>query len=132
MANEQSFPTILVAEADDVLQSTLAQELRQEGYFVLVARDEPEAVEIARLHSRPIHILLTVESRDGRMLAATLKQYRPNMRSLFITRRADYEADDLLRSESALLKVKELLKPPGNLGHELTEPRRGKTLSHGA
>ena len=132
MANEHSYPTILVAEDDDVVQSTLVQELRHEGYFVLVAHDGPEAIEIARVHSRPIQILLTVESRDGRTLAATLKQYRPNMRSLFITRWADDEAEDLLRSDSALLKVRELLKPPGTLGGELTEPRRVKAISQGA
>src|SRR4051812_42639056 len=85
MANGLSFPTILVAEHDDGVRSPLVRHLQHQGYFVLVAHDPAEALEITRLHSRPIHLLLAEDGLDGRTLASTLKQYRPNMQVLFVT-----------------------------------------------
>jgi CheY-like chemotaxis protein len=129
MANGLSFPTILVAEDDQRCGGSLVRDLEHQGYFVLVASDGPEAIEIARVHSRPIHLLLTGESINGRTLAAMLKRYRPEMRALFITRHANHEAPDLVRSETAVEKVRQLLQPPGNPVADL--PLLGKANSSG-
>ena len=114
MANGLSFPTILVAENDDGVRSALVRDLQHLGYFVLAAQDSTEAVEIVRLHSRPIHLMLTDEGLDGRALAATLKQYRPHMLVLFITRYANGEGPDALGAEITVSRVQELLDPPAN------------------
>ena len=104
-------PTILVAQCN-CGSDALVKDLQQQGYLVLEARDGPEATEIARVHSRSIHLMLTDESADGRSLAATLKQYRPNMTVMFITLHATDGAADLLRPDMALAKVRALLGPP--------------------
>ena len=112
MANGLCFPTILVAEHDNDVRSPLVRHLQQQGYFVLIAHDANEALEIARVHSRPIHLLLADESLDGRSLAATLKQYRPNMHVLFITWGGPLDPLDTERTDPTLAKVRECVKPP--------------------
>jgi DNA-binding response OmpR family regulator len=69
----------LVAEEDDELRSALSNSLRQDGYLVLEAHDVPSVLGIARVHSRPIHLLLIDVSIDNHTLAALRKPYRPEM-----------------------------------------------------
>jgi len=113
MTIRPSFPTVLVVESDDALRATLLRDLRDLGYLVLAGRSEPEAVEIARVHSRPIHVLLTDDGESGLALAATLHQYRPQMRVVFLTRYAAACADGGSKSDLAVAKVRDLLEPPG-------------------
>ena len=124
MTKEPSFPTILVAEHDDGVPGWLVRSLQHEGYFVLVAQRGPEAIEIARVHSRPIHLMLTDDSIDSRTLAATVKQYRSDMRVLFIARCAREDDPDLLTSDTALARVRELLDIPRNSATELAQDRQ--------
>ncbi len=123
MTNAISFPTVLIAVNEDGLCRALLRDLQHQGYLVLVAQDGPQAIEIARVHSRSIHLMLTDESTEGRTLALTIKQYRPDMNVLFINRAASGEGPDLRRSDTALAKVRELLEPPGKSDTELTEKR---------
>jgi len=106
------FPTILVAEEDGGLREVLVRNLQQQGYLVLEASDGAEALDIARVHSRRIHLMLTDGDADGRTLAATLKQYRPDMQVLFVTRHAKESVRDLLAPDQALNRVRELVEPP--------------------
>jgi len=110
MKGSFSLPTILVADQDDAVRNPLVRDLSHEGYFVLPAKDEIDALEIVRVHSRPIHLLLTDESMNGRTLAATLQQYRPKMHALFITRYPQGIAPDVIPVESAVAGVREFLK----------------------
>jgi DNA-binding response OmpR family regulator len=112
MTNGLSFPTILVAEHDDGVRSPIVRHLQYHGYFVLVAHDAAEALEITRVHSRPIHLLLTGEGLDGRTLAATLKQYRPHMQVLFITPCMRLNGGEAGNSDTTLDMVRECVKPP--------------------
>jgi CheY-like chemotaxis protein len=112
MGYGMNFPTILLAVDDDQLRAFLLTELKYRGYLVLQAQDGPEAVEIVRLHSRPIQLMLTAESVDARALAATLKKYRPDMRVLFVARYVDKEAPNSLTAGTALAAVLQLLNPP--------------------
>jgi len=133
MANELDFPTILIADEDDGVRSTLMRELQHEGYFVLVARDGGEALEVVRTHSRPIHLMITPDNMDGRTLAGTLKHYRPNMRVLFLTHYVREGEQDLSRPGAAVTKVRELLKPPGGEPMQEVRPHSpGKAISHRA
>lgn len=104
------FPTVLVAGYRD--PDNLVRRLQQQGYLVLQAMDTSEAIEIARVHSRPIHVMIAEESVDSRGLAATLKQYRPQMRVLFLTRFAIPGRPELSSIEGALSKIQEILSLP--------------------
>jgi len=112
MSSAYSFPTILVAE-DQCVGDSLVRDLQHEGYFVLVAHDGFEAIEIARVHSRPIHVMLTADTADGRALATELKQYRPHIQVLFITQYTRANDPDSIPPVAALAKVREVVKPPG-------------------
>jgi len=112
MTNCGSFPTILVAEDGISSQNELVRCLQHQGYLVLTARDSAQALEIVKIHSRPIQLMLTGESMRGHTLATTIKQYRPNITILFLTQCADGAAQDPLAPE--LAKVQEILKPPGS------------------
>ena len=105
-----SLPTILVAIDDEGVRNSLLKDLHREGYFVLLADGESEALVVVRVHSRAIHLLLAPESIDGRTLAATLRQYRPKMHALFISRFSEDVGQDLIRVESALPRVREMLE----------------------
>jgi CheY-like chemotaxis protein len=112
MTNGFGCPTILIAEWDSQLRATLVGTLEEQDYLVLVAEDSAEALYIARTHSRPIQLMLTDGSSEGRTLAATLQQYRPQMRVLFTP---DLRIDSVLNwpaSELTLTKVREFLQPP--------------------
>jgi len=111
MAKNLAVPTILVAQCT-CGSDALVKDLQQQGYLVLEARDGAEAIEIARVHSRPIDFMLTDENEESRSLAATLKQFRPHTRVMFIARHATGGAADVLRSDMVLAKIRVLLGPP--------------------
>lgn len=67
-------PTILVMHQ---LRVTFIDALRHEGYFVLEAFNQDEALSIIRMHSRPIHVLVKGVSTEWPTLAALLRAYRP-------------------------------------------------------
>ena len=66
----------------------IAHALRQAGYTVLLASDGQTALEIARDHSAPIHLLLTdvaMPGMNGRVLSEHLTAVRPETRVLFMS-----------------------------------------------
>ena len=93
-------PTILVAGSPPPSSDAVAV-LQRDGYLVLESRDEGEAMEIVRMHSRPIHVMLIDESALGHTLASRLTMYRPQMRVLFI----DWNAQ-----ENVTRRVREILR----------------------
>ena len=112
MASNVGFPTILVAETDDSLRSSLIRRLRQHGYLVLEAQDAAEALEVVKIHSRPIDLMLTEEGPEGRTLATTLQQYRPKMSVVFVAVGMGESGPSLRTLDAALTRVQDLLKPP--------------------
>lgn len=112
MTNSLSFPTILVADLDSESRDWLVSRLRQHGYFVLEARDDGEALELVKIHSRPIHLMLTGGSPNSRNLAASLKPYRPQMCVFFVSRNANEKTPDLLPPDLVLEKVQEIVTAP--------------------
>lgn len=108
-----SFPTILVTVnlvTESGGRSALVRRLRTQGYLVLQAQGEGEALEIARVHSRPIQLLLTEEGLNGRSLAAKIKMYRPGMSVLFLGQSHDHGDPDPLEPEVA--RIRAILRPP--------------------
>jgi PAS domain S-box-containing protein len=84
--------TILVVEDDEQLLQLAHRALEARGYTVLAADRGATALEIARRHQGPIHLLLTdvtIPDMDGRALAAALRTERPEPRLLYMSGYAD-------------------------------------------
>jgi PAS domain S-box-containing protein len=84
--------TILLVEDDEQLLHVAHRALEARGYTVLTAARGDAALETARGHAGPIHLLLsdvTIPDMDGRTLAATLREQRPDVRILYMSGYAD-------------------------------------------
>jgi CheY-like chemotaxis protein len=80
--------TILLVEDTDTLRQVVREVLEAQGYAVLVASEGEEALEVARQHRGPIHLLLTdvvMPKLGGARLAARLAAERIGLRVLFIS-----------------------------------------------
>ena len=113
MSSAWSLPTVVIAGTALRDQNGLAAHLQSAGYLVLECHDRPEAVEIARLHSRPIHIMLMDDNGQNRDLASMLLKYRPQMRILFINWAATESQRDTLAPHMVLRRVQEILSGGG-------------------
>ncbi len=84
--------TVLVAEDDEQLRRLAHRALSGHGYTVLEADGGAAALDVARRHPGPIHLLLTdvlIPGMDGRSLAQALRAERPEVRVLFMSGYAD-------------------------------------------
>jgi nitrogen-specific signal transduction histidine kinase/CheY-like chemotaxis protein len=84
--------TVLLVEDDHRLGVLIRNTLSGSGYNVLQAFSADEALEIARTHSAPIHILVTdvvMPGMNGRMLADRVKRLRLETRVLFMSGHSD-------------------------------------------
>jgi CheY-like chemotaxis protein len=62
--------------------------LRGGGYTVLSAASGEEALEVARAHDAPLHMLVTdviMPGMNGRQLADELAERRPGLRVLYVS-----------------------------------------------
>lgn len=86
--------TILLVEDEEALLNLTATRLTEGGYTVLQAHDGVQALEIARSHQEPIHLLLTdimMPRMGGVTLARSLTELRPGIRVIFMTGHAERE-----------------------------------------
>jgi hypothetical protein len=104
-------PTVLVARWDIKPKDCIVATLQAEGCLVLVARDAAEALDIVRVHSRPIHLMLTHGSPEGRLLASTAKEYRRKMTIMYVASNPGEEGEDSCSLEQALLTLRALVGP---------------------
>ena len=89
---ERESETVLLAEDDGRLSMLIGSMLRRAGYTVLQAARGEEALDIARRHLAPIHLLLTdivMPGMNGRVLSERLTAMRPETRVLFMSGYAD-------------------------------------------
>ena len=87
-ATVRGWETILLVEDADALRKLAHMFLRGNGYQVLVAANGSEAIEIARQHVGPIHLLLTdvvMPGINGRVLAERLAPSHPGMAVLYMS-----------------------------------------------
>jgi PAS domain S-box-containing protein len=90
--------TVLLVEDDEHVRALVKSMLRRSGYTVLAAAGGELALEIARRHLSPIHLLLTdvvMPNMNGRVLAEHLTALRPDTRVLFMS---GYSDDAVLRA----------------------------------
>ena len=98
--------TILLAEDEPAVRAVAARTLRSLGYTVLEAAHGREALELARRHVGPVHLLVTdlvMPYLDGPRLATELHRERLETRVLFTS---GYPSDVLsgrTRTDAAML-----------------------------
>jgi CheY-like chemotaxis protein len=89
--------TVLVVEDEGMLRELTCEFLQDSGYTVLAAANGPEAIELARRHRDPIHLLLTdaiMPGMSGRELAEHLTVQRPGLKVMYVS---GYTDDTVLR-----------------------------------
>ncbi len=82
--------TILLAEKEESLCRFLRHTLEHQGYEVLEAHDECEALDMAMLHKTFIHLLVTniiIPAANGQSLAQKITRHHPGIRVLYISGR---------------------------------------------
>ena len=85
--------TVLVVEDQDGIRELVREFLEKNGYSVLHACDGNEALQVAKEHKHPIHLLLTdvvMPNMGGRELAHRLTSPRPEMKVLFMSGYPDH------------------------------------------
>lgn len=87
-ASVRGSETILLVEDEESLRKLADMFLRAAGYQVLTAADGAQALQVAREHPGPIHLLLTdvvMPGINGRVLAERLAPTQPGMRTLYVS-----------------------------------------------
>jgi len=93
--------TILLVEDEDALRELAREGLTLSGYNVIEASRGMAALEIARTHASPIHLMVTdvvMPGMNGRQLAEQVMPLRPSMKVLYISG----HADEVLQHHGAL------------------------------
>jgi two-component system cell cycle sensor histidine kinase/response regulator CckA len=84
--------TVLLVEDEASLREMLREALEANGYFVLVAQDGAEALQIAEAHAGPIQIMVTdviMPGMTGPKIVELVEQIRPEMKVLYISGYSD-------------------------------------------
>jgi len=103
--------TLLLVEDDPAIRELASRGLQGRGFRVLAAGDAETALELARAHPGPIHVLVTdviLPGANGRELAERLVRERPATRVLFVS---GYSQDVIAR-HGVLDSGVELLEKP--------------------
>ena len=80
--------TILIVEDESAVRRATAEFLGLQGYAILEAKDGLDALEVARRHSWPIHLVVTdvvMPNMSGGQLATELGNLRPETILLFVS-----------------------------------------------
>jgi len=80
--------TVLVVEDDEAIRMLARLGLEADGYVVLAASGGERALELARVHAGPIHLLITdiqLPGMRGPDLAARIVALRPEIKVLFMS-----------------------------------------------
>jgi signal transduction histidine kinase/CheY-like chemotaxis protein len=105
--------TLLLVEDEDSVREFTRDILVARGYRVLCAVDGEEALQVAKAHQGPIHLLVTdvvMPRMSGRALADRLQPGRPEMRVLYVS---GYTDDAIVRHGVLAEGIQFLSKPFG-------------------
>ncbi len=103
--------TLLVVEDDRAVATLVTRALSKAGFDVLRAVDAQQALELARCHVGPIHLLLTdvvMPGMNGRELADRIAQFRGEVKQLFMS---GYSDDAILQRGVEASRVDFIQKP---------------------
>ncbi|MBI4475955.1 MAG: response regulator, partial [Acidobacteria bacterium] len=120
---EAGHETILVLEDEDQVRRFVRSALKQQGYEVLEASRESEAVELANEYKNAIHLLLTdvvLPEMAGKDLVQRLTTTRPGLKVLYMS---GYSDESMLQRGMAEAGMPFLNKPftPAALGRKVRE-----------
>ena len=87
----------------------MVHSLRQDNCLVLEADSLSRVLDVVKVHSRPIHVLLLDVSIGDLALAALVQRYRSGIQVLFVTKSSSQAPHDALPPDGALAKARELL-----------------------
>ena len=115
--------TVLIAEDDTILLPLVRGLLEKLGYRVLEAANAAEALEGARRHRGPIHLLVAdvvMPGASGRDLARELNETRPETKVLYVS---GYTDDAIVHHGMLEEGLNFLQKPftPGALARKVRE-----------
>jgi two-component system cell cycle sensor histidine kinase/response regulator CckA len=105
--------TLLLVEDETPVRELTRDILIAQGYRVLSAMDGEGALQMAKAHEGPIHLLVTdviMPRMSGRALADLLHSSRPEMRVLFVS---GYTEDAIVRHGVLAEGIHFLSKPFG-------------------
>ena len=115
--------TVLLVERDPEVRRLTMGILRRLGYEVLEAGDGPAALDAARRHPGPIHLLVcntVISGAPAREFAARIQALRPRLKVLYLSGRGTDAADDSapclekpFTSSDLATRVREVLDQPG-------------------
>jgi PAS domain S-box-containing protein len=103
--------TVLLAEDEPAVRAVAREALEDHGYRVLEAANGVEALQIARDHAGPVHLLVTdmvMPQMGGRELAHRMGAVRPTTRVLFMS---GYTDDAYVRQGASETTAAFLHKP---------------------
>jgi PAS domain S-box-containing protein len=129
--SRMGFETLLVVDDDDGVRKLVVDVLRQRAYRVLEARNGRHALEVARKHDGPIHLLVTdlvMPELGGAELAAELRRNNSCIRVLYLS---GYSDDEALLARTLERGTQFLSKPflPGDLLNSVRGVLEGTTNS---
>jgi response regulator RpfG family c-di-GMP phosphodiesterase len=113
-----TLPTVLVA-AHEELRESVVLTLKTDGYLVMEAANEAEALHLVISQTRSIHILLVDLEMNGRKLAEDLNPYRPEMRVLFIALHS-LNSSETFNAGAAMAKIREYLEVPESVRKQMS------------
>jgi PAS domain S-box-containing protein len=120
--NLHGIETILVVEDRPEVRRLAVDTLQDNGYHVLEAAEGREALQVAKDHSGPIHLLLTdviMPHMTGKEAAERLRQLRPEIKVLYMS---GYAAD-VISSRGSLTSGELYIAKPFSLDSLLTKVR---------
>jgi CheY-like chemotaxis protein len=98
--------TILLVEDEESLCSLTRTLLEQAGYTVLEGKGAMQAIDIARHHRGPIHLLLTdmvMPVMNGREVADEITSIRPETRVIYMSGYMGFTSRGVLDSDASFL-----------------------------
>ena len=104
--------TLLLVEDDESVRAYLAHLLEAQGYCVLAARQQAEALSIVSGTAGPIHLVITdvlMPGGTGPDLVRAVDQIRPGVPALYISGYAD---DGALKQPGSFARDSHFLQKP--------------------
>jgi CheY-like chemotaxis protein len=115
--------TVLLVEDDEAVRALSRHVLERCGYTVLAADNGEAALQAAKSHAGPIHVVVTdvvMPGMGGREAAGKLAEFRPGVRVLYLS---GYTDDAVVRHGVLESEVQFLQKPfaPAALAQKVRE-----------
>lgn len=99
--------TILLADDEPALRAAIAEYLRSAGHQVLESQNAHDALELARSHHGPVHVLLTdvvMPGLRGTELAQQVAEYRTGVHVIYISGYAQSFSEAQIPAGAAFLQ----------------------------